>query len=355
MKIITIQHGGPDRQGIPRHDFSTSANASGPCPEVVTALQAVDVARYPDPNYDALRQGLAEFHNVAPERLLIAGSASEAITRLSVATRRLGLQRVWFPEQHYTDVERLAQAVGLQAVSSVDAAQLLWCCDPSTPIGIAQPGLAELVTGYAVSQVVVLDCAYDPLRLSGASGLHPSQLDQVWQLWSPNKALGMTGVRGAYLIAPIHALDHTQLAGRLGTLLQWLAPSWPVGIHGAVMLQSWCWPSVQRWLLNSRQSLIRWKQQQLTLCERLGWATMSSDTNYHLAQPLSSDWPGLPAWRHEHGIKLRDASSFGLSGWVRMGVLSPGSQQALFRAVTQWRGQSGSASSSVSVLSDSNT
>jgi histidinol-phosphate aminotransferase len=42
-------------------------------------------------------------------------------------------------------------------------------------------------------------------------------------------------------------------------------------------------------------------------------------------------------WRQAHGIKLRDASSFGLAGWVRMGVLSPGSQQQLLRAVTQWR------------------
>jgi histidinol-phosphate aminotransferase len=197
---------------------------------------------------------------------------------------------------------------------------------------------------YAASQVVVLDRAYEPLRLSGVATLSDTDLQQVWQLWSPNKALGMTGVRAAYLIAPSAALEANRFAARLGTLLQWLAPSWPVGTQGVAMLQAWCLPSVQRWLLNSRQSLMRWKQQQLALCERLGWATMVSDTNYHLAQPLSTDWPGLAAWRREHGIKLRDASSFGLTGWVRMGVLSPGSQQALYRAVTQWRGQAAASS-----------
>jgi histidinol-phosphate aminotransferase len=35
-----------------------------------------------------------------------------------------------------------------------------------------------------------------------------------------------------------------------------------------------------------------------------------------------------------HGIKLRDCSSFGLPGHVRMGVLPPASQQALWQA---WR------------------
>jgi histidinol-phosphate aminotransferase len=342
LKIITMQHGGPDREGVPRHDFSTNTNTSGPCPEVLTAVQTADVTRYPDPNYEDLRQRLAEFHKVMPERVLIMGSASEAMNRLSVATRRLGLERVWFPTQHYADVARLAQAVGLQAVPTPAAAQLLWCCEPSTPTGVAQTELVEVVRLYAESQVVVLDCAYEPLRLSGSPSLSPADLDRVWQLWSPNKALGMTGVRGAYLIAPRQVLE-SQHAARLGILLQWLAPSWPVGIHGVAMLQAWCLPSVQRWLVNSRQSLTRWKQQQLTLCQRLGWETLPSDTNYYLAQPLSSDWPGVATWRREHGIKLRNASSFGMVGWVRMGVLSPGSQQTLWRAVTQWRGQSGIA------------
>jgi histidinol-phosphate aminotransferase len=338
LKFTPMQHGGADREGVPRHDFSTSANASGPCPEVLAAVQAADVTHYPDPNYTDVRERLAAHHTVAPERILIMGSASEAIARLSVATRRLGLQRVWYPAQHYADVERLGQAVGLQPVAQADTAQVLWCCEPTTPTGHNQPDIAALVAEHAHTQVVVLDCAYAPLRLSGAPSLSDAARDAVWQLWSPNKALGMTGIRAAYVIAPLSALSDPQgLAARLGTLLQWLAPSWPVGTQGVAMLHAWCLPSVQRWLVNSRQSLLRWKQQQLQLCERLGWAVQPSDTNYHLAQPLPTDGPGLSTWRSVHGVKLRDAHSFGMPGWVRMGVLSPGSQQALWRAVHHWR------------------
>ena len=44
----------------------------------------------------------------------------------------------------------------------------------------------------------------------------------------------------------------------------------------------------------------------------------------------------LPAWLaglRTKGIKLRDATSFGLPGWVRLGVRAPASQQALWQAL----------------------
>ena len=60
---MTLQpHGGPDAQGVPRWDFSTNANACGPCPTALAAIQAADASRYPDPLYTALRARLAAFH-----------------------------------------------------------------------------------------------------------------------------------------------------------------------------------------------------------------------------------------------------------------------------------------------------
>lgn len=39
------------------------------------------------------------------------------------------------------------------------------------------------------------------------------------------------------------------------------------------------------------------------------------------------------AMLRQQGIKLRDATSFGLPGWFRLGVRPPESQQALWRAL----------------------
>ena len=78
-------HGGTDALGVPAHDFSTNRNACGPCPAAVAALQAAHLAQYPDPHYSDLRVQVAAFHGVEPSRVLVGGSSSELIHRLTQA------------------------------------------------------------------------------------------------------------------------------------------------------------------------------------------------------------------------------------------------------------------------------
>lgn len=42
---FTPTHGGPDALGAPAHDFSTNANACGPCPEALAQVRAADATR----------------------------------------------------------------------------------------------------------------------------------------------------------------------------------------------------------------------------------------------------------------------------------------------------------------------
>ncbi len=337
-------HGGPDALGLPRHDFSTNANACGPCPLTLACVQQADALHYPDPGYSELRARLGAFHGVSPQRVLPMASASEAMARFTAAAARLGWRRVGYPAQHFGDVARQTQAWGLTPVDQPTQADLWWACEPGTPHGQNATELAALSPGPEW----VLDCAYAPLRLSGAPSLDDAALHQVWQLWSPNKALGLTGVRAAYVLAPEHALTvHGQPAahasGQWLGAVQALAPSWVWGGHGVALLDAWCQPAVQHWLATSRQTLARWKTRQLALCDTLGWAWQPSDANFHLAQPVpdaptSQALASLLSHLREHsGIKLRDAASFGLPGWVRLGVLPPESQQVLHQAVLAWR------------------
>ncbi|MBE0474641.1 aminotransferase class I/II-fold pyridoxal phosphate-dependent enzyme, partial [Rhodoferax sp.] len=169
------------------------------------------------------------------------------------------------------------------------------------------------------------DCAYAPLRLAGTPSLNAAQLAQVWQLFSPNKALGLTGVRAAYVIAPPGA-------AAVVSALEALAPAWPVGAHGVAMLQAWVSPEVQTWLQASLRTLRDWKLSQTTLLTGFGWLLQPSQANFFCAKPPQP--PNLAALRHGHGIKLRDATSFGLPGWYRLGVLGLGSQAALRLALS---------------------
>ena len=106
-------HGGPDALGVPLHDFSTNANACGPCPQALAALGHADRRHYPDPAYTRLRALLAGFHGVDVERIVIAASASEFIHRITAHAARSGLRRAVSPAHGYGDYARAARNWGL--------------------------------------------------------------------------------------------------------------------------------------------------------------------------------------------------------------------------------------------------
>ena len=322
-------HGGPDALGAARHDFSTNGNAAGPCPVALAALRRADPRRYPDPSYAALRTALAEFHRVDPARIVLAASASEFIFRLSglVARAAPGAQ-VWLPAHCYGDYGRAAAVWGLQPGAMPSSARLLWACDPASPLATPHEHLGALVDGLAPQQICVLDLAYEPLRLHGSLALSARQRSRVWQLWTPNKALGCTGVRAAYAIAPASCQD-------IALQLEHLAPSWVLGTQGVALLHAWTTLAVQSWLLASLDTLRAWKARQLEVCALLGWKVrLGSVANFFCAQPPAHHLPQALQALRKHGVKLRDATSFGLPGQVRLAVLPPAAQDALATAWT---------------------
>jgi histidinol-phosphate aminotransferase len=316
-------HGGTDALGAARWDFSSNANACGPCPLALQAVQRADAAHYPDPAYTRLRGALAEFHAVDAARVLLAASASECIQRLTAWRWRAGDRHFWTPPHAYGDYAHAASAWGLARVAAPDQAQLAWLCDPGSPLG--QGEAPEVVRALLndVPRTVVLDRAYAPLRLQGGSALGAAQLDRVWQLWSPNKALGLTGVRAAYAIAPLGAqADVAELEA--------LAASWPIGAHGEAMLLAWTTPGVQDWVAESRHTLAAWANALRTLLVARGWTCAPSDTAYVCARPPQ---PIHAAALRAQGVKLRDATSFGLPGWWRLSAQPPVALAALDAAL----------------------
>ena len=289
----------------------------------LAAVQAADATRYPDPAYTTLKAALAAHHAVEPWRVVLAGSASEFIFRISAWVRQGGGSRVHLPQHAYGDYAHAAQAWGLTGVDAPDAADLVWACDPASPTGQNHTGWP----GVLDRRTLVLDGAYAPLRLSGAPALTAQQRDTVWQLFSPNKALGLTGVRAAYAIAPVHAQP-------AAAALDVMAPSWVLGAHGVAMLHNWAQPEAQAWVAQSLDVLRAWKRQQISTLENAGWTVMHSDANFFCARPPEGcDFSALLTTLRGHGIKLRDTTSFGLPGWARLGVLAPEAVDALMLAL----------------------
>lgn len=327
-------HGGTDAAGPAHYDFSTNSNACGPCPQALAAVQAADATRYPDPGYTALRAALAGFHGVAPWRVVLVGSASEFIFRITAWAAQQGVQRVSLPPHAYGDYAHAAQAWSLQTVQQPESAELVWACEPSSPLGQAHVHWPEALGGSTHAEtdarkvsLLVLDRAYAPLRLGGAGSLDFVQLNRIWQLFSPNKSLGLTGVRAAYALAPLGAQSAV-------AQMDALAPSWVLGAHSVALLSAWVQDATQAWLQTSLQTLVVWKQRQIAMLQTAGWTVQPSDTPFFVARPPEPrDAVALCAALRHSGIKLRDATSFGLPGWVRMGVLPPVAQDALAAAL----------------------
>ena len=323
-------HGGTDALGVPAHDFSTNRNACGPCPMALAALQAADAAQYPDPLYTDLRAQLAAFHGVEVRRIAIGGSSSELIHRITQHAVRSGARTVALPQYHYGDYAQAARVWGLALQGRDAAADLHWYCEPSSPLGQLDLDLPPLPLGEGRGEgprrLHIIDCAYRPLWLEGPPPAR--NLDNLWQLHTPNKALGLTGIRAAYAIAPLHADNDV-------TALRELAPSWVIGAHGVALLQAWVTDATQQWLARSLPTLRGWKAQQLALCARLGWQVLPGhQANYFVARLVVAEAaaPARLAALRAQGIKLRDCASFGLPGAVRLGVLPPASQAALEHA-----------------------
>ena len=347
----TAVHGGPDALGVPIHDFSTNSNACGPCPQALLAVQTCDASRYPDPGYTTLRRQLADFHGVAVWRVVLAGSASEFIHRITAWVARQGGRQVSVPQHSYGDYTQAANTWELTVAADANTADLVWCCEPSSPLGGPQGKWPQVVDAPPTESptqfppaTVVLDCAYAPLRLQGTPslppGLNDAQRSRVWHMFSPNKAMGLTGVRAAYAIAPLGA-QSAVLA------LNALAPSWVVGAHGVALLQAWVQADLQAWLAQTLHTLRLWKAQQIDMLTNLGWTCLPSDANFFCARPVRGAvgetdvvaWADTLGQLRRMGIKLRDTASFGLPGHARLGVLPPAAQEELRLALIHIKAQ----------------
>jgi histidinol-phosphate aminotransferase len=339
MAVSEIPHGGADGGPDIRVDFSTNAHPLGPNPFVRAAVEAGDRTRYPDPSYRALRAALGSLHGVSPDRIVVGASASELIWRLTQAWKLCGGRPVVTDDRTFGEYRRAALALGLELVAPRSrpppSAALRWVCDPDNPSG--ESGDAAVRQALESGDVVVVDLAYHPFRalLRGSAeapcSIGAAWADQVIQLWSPNKLHGLTGVRGAYGVLSAQSRARAAAAGsreipRMDSpTLRALAPSWVLGADGVSLLEAHADPRAGDFLGQSVDRLRDWKRELDRALDAAGWERQPSELHYGLYRPPVErtrlvDW--LDHLR-SHGIKVRDATSFGRAGWVRLRALPP--------------------------------
>jgi histidinol-phosphate aminotransferase len=324
MASLDPVHGGTDSLPEPRYDFSSNANALGPCPWVLAAVRSADVTRYPDPVYTELRAKLASYHQTTPDRIVVGAGASELILRL---IRRIdgAVQQLAPTFSEYARGAQLEQRrlISARSPDAFRRAQTKYpgigfICWPNNPTGELWP--LEFVSVASAAGPLVVDMAYAPL----CDRLHTEAIEsataQAYRLYSPNKAFGLTGVRGAYLITP--DVDR-HLAN--------LAPSWVIGRDAVAFLEAACEARAREWLTQGIPQLKRWRARTAFSLQQLGVSVRESPATFLLARV--GDAARIASQLRDHDVRVRDCTSFGLPQWIRLSAQPPSAQKALLTAL----------------------
>ena len=265
-------------------DLSQSLNPFAPDVAALVAQHLHAVGRYPDAT--AATSALAEAMGVDPDRLVLTNGGSEAITLVAGA---LG--------------GRVADEPEFSLHPRGDAGPR-WRSNPNNPSGLlAPPG----------DRADVWDEAFYPL----ATGRWTRGDDGVVVVGSLTKLFACPGLRLGYVLA--------ENAERL-TQAQ---PAWPVnGVALAVLpdlLEGADLPGWHRRIADQRRALA-------DLLAEHGLVAAPSDAPWVLV-----DSPSLRERLAPHGVVVRDCTSFGLPGVVRIAVPDDHGLDRLADALTRGR------------------
>lgn len=320
-------------------DFSVNTNPYGPCPEVLAAIRAAPLDRYPDPTAREGRAAIAAALDVSPEAVALGNGAADllwtlarllapagaaavvvapAFSEFAAGVRAAGGRvREWraLPEDGFR--MDLGAAGALAAASG---ARALYLCTPTTPTGATVRAAAVAAWAAAHPEVtVVLDQSFLALGDHAEDAAVPMP-ENVVRVRSLTKDHAIPAVRVGYLIA------RPELVARLEAA----RPAWTTsGLAEAAAIAA---VRAGRFVAASRLRLLEDRAGLVTRLARLGLAPSPSAAPF-LAFAVR-DAAGLRRrLLAGHGILVRDCASFGLEGWVRVAVKPPPALDRLVAAL----------------------
>ena len=327
-----VSHGGPDlaelqRLGIrPDYvlDFSVNTNPLGAAPKAADALLSVDPSRYPDNESLLLREALAALHAVRLEEVLVGNGSVELIWLLAqVYLQPADVALIvgpTFGEYEAAVMSRSAEPVRFEAraedtftlrleelleLARSVRPRVIFLCNPNNPTGQAV-GLEDLVGLLDVCDetLLVVDEAYQDLADDVASAITPRRDARTVVLRSLTKNFGLPGLRLGYLVAMpsvVQALSRARPPWTVNALAQ---------AAGLAVLDDRSHVEEGRRLARQAKGFL------FQGLGRLGKSCVPSQTNFWLVQV--QDAAELRTALLRRGLLVRDCTSFGLPGYIRL-------------------------------------
>ena len=309
-------------------DFSASINPLGVSPLVKDSLRRVELSAYPDPECAELRAALGAELGVRRERILVGNGSTELIhliarARLRPADRAAILSPTF---GEYEAACRLQQVEPVPIAASPggrfrwdipEAARrmaelrpaVVFICNPNNPTGtyLGQSEVEACARAVGDAGLLVVDEAYASFVDERWDATALLDADNVALLRSMTKDHGLTGLRLGYMLAPARLVGE---ARRFQYTWSVNAAAQAAGI--AALRDPDHAVEGRRVVKAAREYLVR-------ELRALGLACASPSANFLLVEVGDA-----PDMRHalltRHRMCVRDCSSFGLPGHIRIGV-----------------------------------
>jgi histidinol-phosphate aminotransferase len=330
---LSREHGGVHGQPGATLDFSANINPYGPPPAVLEAVRAADVTSYPDPECRELRRKYAAHLNVDPRQVLFGNGSAELLFLLANAYgRRRGL--LFTP--CFGEYEAALRAAGGEVLTFAAAEAFEWDFARAAMVvreqrpGIAFLGCPNNPTGVYPDRDAVRSVA--AAMGDGVLVLDEAFVDFVESPWrsfrlAPNvvavrsltKTFTIPGVRAGYLVGPRTVVETVAS----------LQPAWSVGAAaqaalGACLGEAGFVEASRKRLAEDRAALV-------ARLRALGLPVHEGAANFVLVEV--GDARRTAAALLRLGVAVRDCTSFGLPGHVRLAVRTPREHEALLEAL----------------------
>ncbi|RCS58578.1 histidinol-phosphate transaminase [Parvibium lacunae] len=208
--------------------LNTNESPYGPSPRALAAIQAAldDKLRlYPDPNSDALKQAIADFHHSAqltPDQVFVGNGSDEVLAHVFLGLLKHPGRPLLFPDITYSFYPVYCQLYGisyqtvpLQASFKLvlaDYAAISPACgvifpNPNAPTGRALAG--EEIAALAAQQpdrLVVVDEAYVDYGATSAASL-VNQYPNLLVIHTLSKSRALAGLRVGYALGQRHLIE----------------------------------------------------------------------------------------------------------------------------------------------------
>ncbi len=307
------------------------------------AAEAENFYLYPDVGSPELREAVAKYHNIAPEKILFGNGLFEVTQLIAQAYLNEGDEVItpattfgWYsvaslqmngtvkkvPLKEYAiDLNALFEAI-------TEKTKIIWLCNPNNPTGLLIPEkeLAEFIERVPENILVVIDEAYldySDRNYKSFSG-YLDEYKNLVILKTFSKLYGLASLRIGYALADALVIES------ITKVKQPLNVNFVAQIAAKVSIED---EAFRDFVYESNKAELN---RYYEFFEKNNLEYLHSEASFVLFR-VNSDSQALVDEIGKQGIMIREGSRFGLgNGWIRISVGTPEDNTALLNALEKY-------------------